>query len=296
MPDISPQQRIDPLLSKSGILKGLLWGGGSLLLTILGNFITQWLYQQLPNSTWHNIFVSSRIDSSWLPPISLMIASLIIGFIAYLIVHQAQNNADKRIDAMWASSAAAERDKSDLQKQIEVANYNKNLWQKQAEKAENGLKKAEQDLTSKQSELDRAKEELDEVNVRFKKAIEDEQIRTKQEIREIQNDALQRIQKAEQEVVLARADGLEAIEVTKDGNKQIIREIEHNYEKKNAQLVADCQYLLDQNQQLKSNMLDGPGSTHSQWSDFANAAPIRQENLDDARITAIRNRLQKQIK
>jgi len=229
MPDISPQQRIDPLLSKSGVLNILRWAGGGLLIAILGNYLTRWLdpyINLLPTSAL------SQINFSWLPPLSIMITALILGFIAYLVVRRTQQDADEKISA-------------------------------------------------KQSVIDN-------VNLEIKKV--------KEEIREIQNDALKRIQKAEQEVVLARADSLEAIEVARDGNKQIIREIEHNYEKKNDQLVADCQYLLDQNQQLRSNILDGPGSTYSQWSDFANAAPIRQENLDDARMTAIRNRLQKQIK
>lgn len=98
-PPQSPQQQVDPPLSKSGIFKGLLWAGGTLLLTILGNIMTRWLDLLWPNSTWNNIFVSSHIDFSWLPPSYIMIASLIVGYIAHLFVQRAQQDADKRINA-----------------------------------------------------------------------------------------------------------------------------------------------------------------------------------------------------
>ena len=98
MPDILPQQRIDPFLSKSGALKGLLWGGATLLLTIVGNLITQWLNQQFPNSALHSILVSSNIGSNWLPPIPIMVASIIIGFIAYLFVRRAQSAKQGELD------------------------------------------------------------------------------------------------------------------------------------------------------------------------------------------------------
>lgn len=69
------------------------------MLGIVGNLLTPWFKNQLPNLTWNNISVSSHIDFSWLPPISMMIASLIIGFIAYFFVQRAQQNAIKEINA-----------------------------------------------------------------------------------------------------------------------------------------------------------------------------------------------------
>ena len=97
MSDMPPQQRIDHLLSKSGILKGFLWAGGGLLIAILGNYITRWLDQYivlLPTITGHNSALS-QINFSWLPPLSIMLTALILGFVAYLFVQRAQQDAVK---------------------------------------------------------------------------------------------------------------------------------------------------------------------------------------------------------
>ena len=127
MPDISPQQRIDPPLSKSGIFKGLRWAGGGLLITILGTYITRWLDPYLillPTIIGYNPSSAlSQINFSWLPPLSIMLTALILGYIAYLYVQRAQSNAIKEINDMQvAYSSLINQAEEDMGEKIREAN------------------------------------------------------------------------------------------------------------------------------------------------------------------------------
>jgi hypothetical protein len=113
-PPQSPQGRVDPPLSKSGILKGFRWAVGGLLIAILGNYLTRWLDSHIilpPTLIGYNTSSTlSQINFIWLPPLSIMITALILGFIAYLVVRRAQEDADKRIRAIQSDLDNAKRE------------------------------------------------------------------------------------------------------------------------------------------------------------------------------------------
>jgi ElaB/YqjD/DUF883 family membrane-anchored ribosome-binding protein len=134
----------------------------------------------------------------------------------------------------------------------------------------------------KESVDKRAKESLDEAN---------------EKIEEIQNNAFERIHKAEQEIELNKADFYESLQVNKDFTDRMVSEAEikakYDCDKRVAQWVSDCQYLLDLNQRLEpirklSNMSGATGSAIYKMDMI-----LEHETSEDTRIKEILDRLQK---
>lgn len=128
-------------------------------------------------------------------------------------------------------------------------------------------------------EAQRAKESHDKAN---------------KKIEEVQNNAFERIHKAEQEVELKKAEFYEVLQVNKDFTDRMVSEAElkakFDCEKKVAQWISDCQFLYDQNKQLKDiqKLISTPGATGSGIYPF-----LKPNSNGDDRLVEIQRRLNK---